>query len=54
MKAELEWVQSNPTGRHTKSKVRWARAEELYYIDVQKRNETQEIHIPPAPRGRCG
>ncbi len=50
MKDELEWVRSNPKGRHAKSKARLARFEELSSSDVQKRNETQEIYIPPGPR----
>jgi len=50
MKAELEWVRSNQKGRHAKSKARLARFEELSSVDVQKRNETQEIYIPPGPR----
>ncbi len=50
MKAELEWVRSNPKGRHAKSKARLARFEELSSKEVQKRNETQEIYIPPGPR----
>ena len=50
MKDELEWVRSNPKGRHAKSKARLARFEELSSTDVQKRNETQEIYIPPGPR----
>ena len=50
MKAELEWVRSNPKGRHAKSKARLARFDELASTDVQKRNETQEIYIPPGPR----
>ncbi|PPD05265.1 MAG: energy-dependent translational throttle protein EttA [Methylobacter sp.] len=50
MKAELEWVRSNPKGRHAKSKARLARFEELSSAEVQKRNETQEIYIPPGPR----
>lgn len=50
MKAELEWVRSNPKGRHAKSKARLARFEELSQNDVQKRNETKEIYIPPGPR----
>jgi sulfate-transporting ATPase len=50
MKAELEWVRSNPKGRHAKSKARLARFEELSSVEVQKRNETQEIYIPPGPR----
>ncbi|BCX89609.1 energy-dependent translational throttle protein EttA [Methylomarinovum tepidoasis] len=50
MKQELEWVRSNPKGRHAKSKARLARFEELASQEFQKRNETQEIYIPPGPR----
>ena len=50
MKLELEWVRSNAKGRHAKSKARLARFEELSSVEVQKRNETQEIYIPPGPR----
>ena len=50
MKEELEWVRSNPKGRHAKSKARLARFDELSSSDVQKRNETHEIYIPPGPR----
>ncbi len=50
IKQELEWVRSNPKGRHAKSKARLARFEELVNQDVQQRNSTQEIYIPPGPR----
>ena len=50
MKEELEWVRSNPKGRHAKSKARLARFEELSSSEIQKRNETHEIYIPPGPR----
>jgi energy-dependent translational throttle protein EttA len=50
MKEELEWVRSNQKGRHAKSKARLARFDELSSSDVQKRNETHEIYIPPGPR----
>ncbi len=50
LKAELEWVRTNPKGRHAKSKARLARFEELNSQDFQKRNETLEIYIPPGPR----
>jgi len=50
MKEELEWVRSNQKGRHAKSKARLARFEELSSTEVQKRNETQELYIPPGPR----
>lgn len=50
IKSELEWVRSNPKGRHAKSKARLARFEELSSADFQTRNETNEIYIPPGPR----
>ena len=50
MKDELEWVRSGTKGRHAKSKSRLARFEELSSVETQKRNETQEIYIPPGPR----
>ncbi len=50
MKQELEWVRTNPKGRHTKSKARLQRFEELSSTEFQKRNETQELYIPPGPR----
>jgi ATP-binding cassette ChvD family protein len=50
MQAELEWVRANPKGRHAKSKARLNRYEELTSQEFQKRNETQELYIPPGPR----
>src|SRR5215472_8292633 len=50
MKAELEWVRTNPKGRHAKSKARLSKFEELSSQEFQKRNETQELYIPPGPR----
>jgi len=50
MQEELEWVRSNPKGRTTKSKARMARFDELSSQEFQKRNETQELYIPPGPR----
>ena len=50
MKAELEWVNSNPKGRQSKSKARLKRFEELSSQDYQKRSETSELYIPPGPR----
>jgi len=50
MQAELEWVRANPKARQAKSKARLARFEELASSDTQKRNETNEIYIPPGPR----
>ena len=50
MQAELEWVRSNPRGRHAKSKARLRQFEEISSSNYQKRNETNEIYIPPGPR----
>ena len=50
IKAELEWVKTNPKGRQSKSKARLARFEELNSQEFQKRNETTELYIPPGPR----
>ncbi len=50
LKSELEWVRQNPKGRHAKSKARLARFEEMQSQEFQKRNETNEIYIPPGER----
>jgi sulfate-transporting ATPase len=50
IKSELEWVRSNAKGRHAKSKARLSRFDELSSQEFQKRNETNEIYIPPGPR----
>ena len=50
LKQELEWVRSNPKARQAKSKARLQRYEELASQEFQKRNETNEIYIPPGER----
>ena len=50
IKSELEWVRANPKGRQAKSKARLRQFEELNSKEFQKRNETQQIYIPPGPR----
>ncbi|MBT8090984.1 MAG: energy-dependent translational throttle protein EttA [Gammaproteobacteria bacterium] len=50
MQHELEWVRSNPKGRQAKSKARLRQFEEISSPGYQKRNETNEIYIPPGPR----
>ena len=50
LKRELEWVRTNPKARQAKSKARLQRYEELASQDFQKRNETNEIYIPPGDR----
>ncbi len=47
---ELEWVRSNAKGGRSKGKARLARFEELNAQEYQKRNETNEIFIPPGER----
>jgi sulfate-transporting ATPase len=50
LRQELEWVRSNPKARQAKSKARLQRYEELASQEFQKRNETNEIYIPPGDR----
>ncbi|MGN6151036.1 MAG: energy-dependent translational throttle protein EttA, partial [Lysobacteraceae bacterium] len=47
---ELEWSRQNAKGGRSKGKARLARLEELQSQDYQKRNETNEIFIPPGER----
>ncbi|KGM55177.1 ABC transporter ATP-binding protein [Lysobacter arseniciresistens ZS79] len=47
---ELEWSRQNAKGGRSKGKARLARLEELQAVDYQKRNETNEIFIPPGER----
>ena len=47
---ELEWVRQGAKGRQSKGKARLNRFEELNSVDYQKRNETNEIYIPPGER----
>src|SRR6185312_6461515 len=45
-----EWLRSAAKGRQSKGKARLARFEELNSVDYQRRNETNEIFIPPGER----
>ena len=47
---ELEWVRQGSKGRQSKGKARLSRFEELNSVEYQKRNETNEIYIPPGER----
>jgi energy-dependent translational throttle protein EttA len=47
---ELEWVRSAAKGRQSKGKARINRFEELNSVEYQKRNETNELYIPPGER----
>ncbi|AWV06463.1 energy-dependent translational throttle protein EttA [Marilutibacter maris] len=47
---ELEWARQNAKGGRSKGKARLSRLEELQSVDYQKRNETNEIFIPPGER----
>jgi sulfate-transporting ATPase len=50
IQAELEWVRQGAKGRQAKSKARLKQFEEMNSKEFQKRNDTQEIYIPPGPR----
>ncbi|HAK95652.1 MAG TPA: energy-dependent translational throttle protein EttA [Planctomycetes bacterium] len=47
---ELEWVRMNPAGRQAKSKARLKRYDELASQEVDTREDSLEIQIPPGPR----
>jgi ATP-binding cassette ChvD family protein len=50
LERELEWIRMSPKGQHTKSKARISNYQKLIEQDVEKRNETLEIFIPPGER----
>ncbi len=50
LKHELDWVRTAPKGRHAKSKARLKAYEELASREIEARNETKDIVIPPGPR----
>ncbi|MDK1023814.1 MAG: energy-dependent translational throttle protein EttA [Gammaproteobacteria bacterium] len=50
IQAELQWVRTQPKGRHAKSRARLAKFEELNSREFQTRKETMELYIPPGPR----
>lgn len=50
MKEELEWIRSSPKARQAKSKARIKEYEERAKFQVEKRNETNDLFIPPGPR----
>lgn len=50
LKAELEWARSSPKGRRVKNKARLARVEEMTSREFQKRQETNDLYIPPGER----
>ena len=47
---ELEWIRMAPKARHAKGKARITAYEEMLAQDMEKRQETAEIVIPPGPR----
>ncbi len=47
---ELEWIHTNPSGRHSKSQARVKRYEELAAREVNTREDDLTIRIPAGPR----
>ncbi|MBP5320887.1 MAG: ATP-binding cassette domain-containing protein, partial [Kiritimatiellae bacterium] len=47
---ELQWVHTNPSGRHAKNQARVRRYEELAAQQVSTREDDLRIQIPPGPR----
>jgi len=50
LEQELSWVRLNPSGRRAKGKARLKRYEELAAQQVDTREDSLEIQIPPGPR----
>ncbi len=50
MQRELEWVRTNPKGRHAKSKARISAYEKMVESATEQREDEVEIYIPPGPR----
>jgi sulfate-transporting ATPase len=50
LQKELEWSRQNAKGGRSKGKARLQRLEDLQSFEYQKRNETNEIFIPPGER----
>ena len=47
---ELEWVRTNPKGRHAKNKARLANYDKMLSEDVKSKEDALEIPIPNGPR----
>ena len=50
LQSELEWVRTNPKGRHAKSKARLAAYEQMLNEGAKDTEEAIEIYVPPGPR----
>ncbi len=50
MQEELEWIRSSPKARQAKSKARIANYDKMLSESKEKRNETNDLFIPPGPR----
>lgn len=47
---ELEWIRATPKARHDKNKARIKNYETLLSQDLEKRTETNDLHIPAGPK----
>jgi ATP-binding cassette ChvD family protein len=50
LQKELEWSRQNAKGGRSKGKARLQRLEDLQSFEYQRRNETNELFIPPGER----
>jgi ATP-binding cassette ChvD family protein len=50
MQEELEWIRMSPKARQAKSKARITNYEKMLSESKEKRNETNDLFIPPGPR----
>jgi ATP-binding cassette ChvD family protein len=47
---ELEWIRMNPKARTTKNKARLKNYDKMLETEVEERDDTVELHIPPGKR----
>lgn len=50
LESELEWVRTNPKGRHAKNKARLSNYEQMLNADVKEKEARLELPIPNGPR----
>ncbi|TVR38285.1 MAG: energy-dependent translational throttle protein EttA [Cryomorphaceae bacterium] len=50
LESELDWVRTNPKGRHAKNKARLSNYEQMLNADVKEKEARLELPIPNGPR----
>lgn len=50
LERELQWVRTNPKGRHAKNKARLTNYDKMLSVDAKEKEATLELPIPNGPR----